>query len=100
MQFFEEFPGAERREPIDWATAKAELMKRPGHWGLMAENVSSSTPSQLRRGLNQTFRGPELEDFEFRIRRPAGAKASGYAKGRTDLYGRYVPSEARKEPGE
>ena len=96
MEFFEELPGGNRihEEPVDWHAARAELMKNPGSWGLMVENVSSSTASQLRKGQNRNFRGEDLEQFEFRVRRPADAKGRGYVNRRTDLYGRYVPAEA------
>jgi len=101
MEFFENLPNERgvRDEPINWTTAKEELVKNPGRWGLMAENVSSSTGTQLRMGLNTLFRGGELDKFEFRMRRPGGLKGREYAKRRTDLYGRYTPAEANEEMG-
>ena len=70
MQFFDDLPSGRtvREEAVDWAKVKADLMENPGRWGLMAENISSSTPGQLRAGKNRNFRGPELAHFEFRVR--------------------------------
>lgn len=96
MKFFKELPTRSnvRDQPIDWAGAKAELMANPGEWGLIAENVASSTPQQLQTGKNKHFRGEELEQFEFRVMRPENAPES-YAKRRTDLYGRYTATKKR-----
>jgi len=95
MQFFDELPGnyGLRGNNTDWAAAKADLMKNPGQWGLIIENVAASTASQLRTGKNQMFRGDELKQFDFRIRRPTGAKGRGYADRRTDLYGRFTEAD-------
>ena len=97
MQFFSELPERHvvRDEPVDWEQAKADLMANPGKWGLMAENVSNSTPGQLRKGKNRFFRGPELENFEFRVRKPK-APETPYGRRRTDLYGRYSGPKTRK----
>lgn len=96
MQFFDELPEGRRTvrsEPVDWEQAKATLIENPGKWGLMADNVPASTPGQLRKGKNRLFRGPELEHFEFRVRKPEGAK---YPPRRTDLYGRFTPAEGEE----
>lgn len=92
MQFFDELPAgrAVREERVDWEKAKAEVMGTPGKWGLMAENVSSSTPGQLRAGKNKYFRGEELRHFEFRVSKPQKADPAIYTSRRTDLYGRYT----------
>ena len=91
MQFFDDLPSGRtvREEAVDWAKVKADLMENPGRWGLMAENISSSTPGQLRAGKNRHFRGPELAHFEFRVRKPKDPKEP-YGRRRTDLYGRYT----------
>lgn len=88
MQFVDELPAgrAVRDTPVDWDAAKAELMANPGAWGLMAENIASSIPGQLRAGKNKAFRGAELIHFEFAVRKPAN---SGYGNRRTDLWGKY-----------
>lgn len=91
MQFFTELPGERRvvrEEPVDWAAAKAELIAHPDQWGLMAENVSSSTASQLREGRNKLFREDDLKHFEFRVIKPKDPKTP-YSEFRTDLYGKY-----------
>lgn len=91
MQFFDELPQGRtvRDEPVDWAEAKIGLMQNPGKWGLMATNVSSSTPGQLRSGKYRLFRGDVLKHFEFRVRRPENPEEP-YGVRRTDLYGRYT----------
>ena len=92
MQFFEQLPGdADRpkRPPIDWAKAKADLIANEGRWGLIATDVSNSVPQQLRRGRNKQFRGPELDHFEFSVRKPENP-TEPYPKRRSDLYGRYT----------
>ena len=101
MQFFDELPLGRtiRDEPVGWEEAKAELIKNPGRWGLVAENVSSSVPSQLRSGKNQFFRGEELESFEFRVRKPENPEVP-YGNRRTDLYGRYTKPATKVEGGE
>lgn len=91
MQFFEELPaqrGAVRRSRVDWAKAKEDLVAHEGQWGLMAENVASSAPHQLRRGDNKHFRGDDLNHFEFSVRKPIAPEVP-YGDRRTDLYGRY-----------
>lgn len=97
MQFFDELPAgrAVREEPVDWEQVKADLMQNPGRWGLVAENISSSTPGQLRAGKNKNFRGEDLEQFEFRVRKPANPGVE-YGKRRTDLYGRYTGPKVKK----
>jgi hypothetical protein len=98
MQFFNKLPNTRmvRDEPVNWAQAKADLMQNPGQWGLMAENISSSTAAQLRSGMNRHFRGEELENFEFRVRKPQDP-AKAYGSRRTDLYGRYsAPGQEAK----
>lgn len=97
MQFQDELPPgrAVRDEPVDWAAVKKSLMQNPGKWGLMAENVASSTPAQLRAGKNKSFRGPELEHFEFRVRKPSDPKKP-YGRRRTDLWGRYTETTKGK----
>lgn len=91
MQFFDELPASRnvRDTPVDWPVVKDELKARPGQWGLMAENVSSSIADQLRSGKNKLFRGEELDHFEFRVRKPENP-AVPYGNRRTDLYGRYT----------
>ena len=91
MEFFEKIPGrgTTRSGRADWAEVKAELIANPEKWGLIAQNVSSSTPSQLRTGKNAHFRGEDLESFEFKVAKPQSPEEP-YAKHRTDLYGRYV----------
>jgi|GEM_PF-2817051 len=92
MQFFEDLPPGRniRQEPVDWASAYDAMMQNPGQWGLIASDVSASTPGQLRAGKNQHFRGDDLKHFEFRVRKPENPDPA-YGKRRTDLYGRYVP---------
>lgn len=93
MQFFDDMPaGREARERrVDWESAKAELINNPGRWGLMAENIASSIPDQLRKGRYKDFRGNDLEVFQFRVLKPSGEKGKGYGARRTDLYGRFTP---------
>lgn len=90
MQFFENLPSARttRAEPVDWSTAKANLIANPGQWGLIAEKISASTPGALKSGRNKAFRGEEIGNFEFRTRRPEGP--SDYSLRQTDLYGRFI----------
>ena len=92
MQFFESLPAGRRRSErsIDWAKAKADVMETPGMWGLIAENVGSSTAGQLTAGKNKHFQGDELKHFEFSVRRPEKADPLVYTDRRTDLYGRYT----------
>jgi hypothetical protein len=78
-----------RDEPVDWVAAKQALIDNPGKWVLMAENIASSVPGQLRDGSYKDFRGAELAHFEFRVRKPE-KPAVPYAPRRTDLYGRYT----------
>lgn len=78
---------AVRDEPVDWPAAKQAVIDNAGSWVLMAENVASSIPGQLRAGKNQNFRGTELEHFDFRVRKPEGKV---YGNRRTDLYGKYT----------
>lgn len=92
MRFQAELPGGNtvREEKIDWAAAKAELIEHEGLWGLIAENISASTPQQLRKGRYQAFPEHELPFFEFAMRKPADAEvARTYAPRRSDLWGRY-----------
>lgn len=98
MQFFEALPAGRRRSErtIDWVKAKAEVMENPGSWGLIAENVGSSTAGQLTAGKNKNFQGEELKHFEFSVRRPEKADPAIYTERRTDLYGRYTV-EARTD---
>lgn len=90
MQFFDELPKGRttRDEPVDWAQAKADLMANPGQWGLIAKNISGTTPGQIRKGKYKDFAADELEHFEFVTRRPEEPDES-YTSRRTDLYGRY-----------
>jgi hypothetical protein len=90
MQITDQLPSGSDVRPtrVDWAKAKTAAMENPGKWVLMAENIASSIPDQLRKGMNKQFRGDELERFEFATRRPKGAT---YPKRRTDLWGRYTP---------
>jgi len=81
-------PGRLREDPIDWAQAKSDLIAHEGQWGLIAENVASSTPGQLRDGKYRHFQGEVLEHFEFAARKPALPEVQ-YAPRRTDLWGRY-----------
>lgn len=95
MQFFEKLPPNRfvRATRIDWEKAKAELIANEGQWGLVAENVSNSTPYQLRMGRNRHFRGDDLKNFEFSTRRPEfdpDSDEEPYGPRRTDLYGRYT----------
>lgn len=93
MQFFDELPEKSgrivRHEPVDWAKAKAEIIAGKGQWGLMAENVSTSTIDQIRGGKYKLFRGEELGKFEFATRKPKNPETP-YPKRRTDLYARYL----------
>ena len=90
MQFTSELPRGIDVRPtrVDWEEAKQAVMDNPGQWGLMATNIASSVPDQLRKGVNKAFRGDDLAHFEFATRRPKGAD---YPKRRTDLWGRYTP---------
>lgn len=90
MQFFEELPRTRytRATPIDWDKAKADLMENPGKWGLIAKNISGSTPGQIRAGRYKAFQGEELNHFEFTTSKPEDPEEP-YADRRTDLYGRY-----------
>ncbi len=88
----DELPGVTPAEPraIDWPSAKNAMLDNEGMWVLIAENVSSSTPTQLRAGKNKNFRGEELEHFSFSVRVPEDdAKKAQYGKRRSDLWGRY-----------
>lgn len=89
MQFFDKLPESSvPRGPLkDWVKIKEDLKANPGQWGLVAENVTSTFPQQLREGRNKNFRGEEGALYEWSTRRP---KNSDYAPRRTDLYGRYV----------
>jgi len=96
MKFSADLPGGQAREPrrfIDWADAKSQLMANEGQWGLIATDVSVTVPQQLKGGRNKLFRGEELENFEFCVRRPEGA---AYAPRRSDLWGRYTAPKKRK----
>lgn len=93
FQVFKELPAGRtiRDTRVDWAAAKAALLANPGDWVLMAENVSGSTPTQLRRGENKNFRGEELSDFEFTTRRPSREGVDEpLLPRRTNIYGRYT----------
>jgi len=80
-----------RATPIDWAGAKKAMIDHAGSWVKIVENVSASTPQQLRRGDNKLFRGEELERFEFATRKPFDPEvASKYKPNFTDLWGRYI----------
>lgn len=84
-----------RAEPIDWAGAKQAMIDNAGSWVKIVENISSSTPQQLRRGDNRLFRGEELERFEFATRKPTDPDvASRYRPNFTDLWGRYLSPES------
>ena len=99
MYFQDEPPAAQnlRDSPVDWAKAKRELMENEGKWGLIAENISNSTPQQLRTGRYKEFRDPELEHFEFITRKPEDRdKAASYGPRRTDVWGRYTKSVTRR----
>ena len=85
---------AVRDEPVDWEGAKAALIENAGDWVLIAENIASSIPGQLRAGKNKNFRGDELRHFEFRVRKPEAPKVP-YGNRRTDLYGRYTKRAKR-----
>lgn len=92
MKFQSELPGGAtvREDPIDWAAAKAELIENEGEWGLIAENISSSTPQQLRKGRYKEFPAEELSNFQFAMRKPEDKEiAATYATRRSDLWGRY-----------
>lgn len=91
MHFQDELPqafGAPDKR-VDWAAVKAELIANEGQWGLMAENMANTTPSQLRRGNYAAFRGDELAHFEFASRRPENPDAA-YGTRRADIWGRYT----------
>lgn len=92
MKFQRELPGGRtvRDAPIAWANAKELMIENEGAWGLIAENVSSSTPQQLRRGRYREFQEGELEKFQFAMRKPEDTEvAATYAPRRSDLWGRY-----------
>lgn len=72
----------------NWALIKADLVANRNRWILIAENVPSSTSSQLRSGKNRHFRGEELNHFEFVTRKPRNPD-SPYLPRRTDLWGRF-----------
>jgi hypothetical protein len=88
MEFFDELPGEAQQKRTNWARVKENLIAHEGQWGLIARNVSSSTPQQLLKGKNKLFRGEELRHYEFSVRRPENP-AEPYASRRSDLYGRY-----------
>jgi len=90
MQFFEELPPGRtaRVEKVDWEKAKADLIANEGVWGLIAENISGSTTTQLRKGTYKSFRGDDLLHFEFQMRKPKNT-TEDYGTRRSDLYGRY-----------
>ena len=90
MQFFEKLPPVKRvrEEPVDWAQAKADLIANEGQWGLIATNISNSTPQQLRTGSYKDFKPEDLDHFEFKVRKPENPEVP-YAPRMTDLYGRY-----------
>ena len=72
---------------------KAALVANEGKWVLMVENISNSTPQQLRTGRYKDFRKDELDHFEFSVRKPKNPEEP-YADRRTDLYGRYTKTIA------
>ena len=74
---------------IDWDKARRDLIANEGLWVLMAENISNSTPQQLRTGKYRAFPPNEMEHFEFSVRKPENPQVP-YGKRRTDLYGRYT----------
>ena len=87
-QILDEMPSRAIREtPVDWDKAKRDVMKHPGKWVLMADNVAPSVMRQLKLGKNPRFRGEELKQFEFRVKRPEDAD---YPPRRSDLWGRYT----------
>jgi hypothetical protein len=92
-------PGRTKRaEPIDWEGAKQAMIDNAPDWVKIVENISTSTPHQLRRGDNRQFQGEEIDKFEFVTRKPQdAAKAATYRKNFTDLYGRYVAGPAPTE---
>lgn len=89
MQITEQLPSGNDVRPtrVDWSASKELAMQNPGMWVLMATNIASSIPDQLRKGMNKQFRGDDLKHFEFATRRP---KDATYPKRRTDLWGRYT----------
>lgn len=91
MQFFEELPtrNVRRKSRVDWVAAKEEMLAHPNEWGLIATNISVSTPGQLRAGKYKHFQGDDLDKFEFSASRPE-TPDEPYAQYRTDLYGRYT----------
>ena len=79
-----------REEPIDWDAAKQALIDNAGSWVKIVENISTSTPQQLKRGNVRAFRVEEMSKFEFATRKPQDAeKAASYRPNFTDLWGRY-----------
>lgn len=94
FRVFDKFPAPSgnrggRARPIDWDGAKLEMMRNPGKWVLIAEDVASSMPQQIYRGRNPRFRGEERDKFRFRVRRPDDCQ---YPPRRSDIYGSYVGS--------
>lgn len=94
-----------REEQVDWAGAKTALIDNAGEWVCIAENVHSSTVTQLRAGKYAQFQGAELENFEFASRRPTRAREGAgsddwqpYGPRRTDVYGLYTaPKKGAKK---
>lgn len=86
-----------REEPIDWEGAKQAMIDNEGSWVKIVENVSTSTPQQLRRGDNRLFRGEELKHFEFVTRKPEDPEvAASYRANFTDIWGRYSAKVSRQ----
>lgn len=83
-----------RAKPIDWDGAKSEMMRNPGKWVLIAEDVASSMPQQIYRGRNPRFREAELEKFRFRISRPEDCQ---YPPRRSDIYGSYIGTDELRD---
>lgn len=78
-----------REEPIDWSAVKQALIENEGEWVLMAENISNSTPQQLRTGKYKDFKEADLPHFEFAVRKPENPEVP-YGPRKTDLYGKYT----------
>ena len=98
VMFADQLPPGDSRpnQLIDWAAAKRSLIENEGSWGLVVQNISASTITQLRAGNYRQFRGHDLELFEFATRRPRNPEIA-YPTGRSDLWGRYRSQRDQEE---
>jgi hypothetical protein len=80
-----EEPHATKRGPKSskWALIFDELRKHPGAWALVAENISASMMTTIKKGQ---IGGAAPGEFEASSRKTSGSRA--------DIYARYVGGES------